>query len=259
MTASAAWGCPSLARQPIAGLRGRKDLGEIVRSAWRTYFANFGPLFSIALITAPVQMLSGVALSRTSDAATQQLITSAFAIPQAIVTIVATAALIHAVNEIAEGRKPEFGASVDAALSRFFTVLTTNLLAGVLALLSVIFAPYFVVRWTFSAQAVMIEGKRNWAALDASSSIVKGNWWRTFGIMLVIVLIAVGPSIIAGPAGLLPPLAAATIVGLVIALTIPFLVTGQTLLYYDLKARKEPDAGTDGVPPAEPDLPREGA
>jgi hypothetical protein len=247
-----------VARQPVANLRGRKSWPEIVRGGWQTYFANFRALFSIGLITAPVQMLSGVAASRISDPDTQQLATNSFTILQALVTVIATAALIHAVNEIAEGRKPEFGASIDAALSRFFAVLTTNLLGGVLAILSLIFAPYFVVRWTFGAQAVMIEGKRNWAALDDSSSIVKGNWWRTLGIMLVIVIVFVGPSIIAGPATLLPPLPAATILGLVIALTMPFLVTAQTLLYYDLKARNTPDVATDGVPPAEPDVPREG-
>jgi hypothetical protein len=247
-----------VARQPVADLRGRKTWPEIVRGGWQTYFANFRALFSIGLITAPVQMLSGVAASRISDSDTQRLATDGFAGVQALVTVIATAALIHAVNEIAEGRKPEFGVSIDAALSRFFAVFTTNLLGGLLALLSLLFLPYFVVRWTFGAQAVMIEGKRNWAALDASSSIVKGYWWRTLGIVLVIVIISLGPSVIAGPATLLPPLPSATILGLVIALTIPFLVTAQTLLYYDLKARSAPHAATDGVPSAEPDLPREG-
>jgi len=247
-----------MARQPVADLRKRRNWPDIVGDAWRTYAAHFGTLFSIALINAPVQMLSAVALSRTSDADTRLLATSAFLIPQILVAIIATAALIHAVNEIAEGRKPEFGSSMDAALSRFLTVLKTSFLAGILAMLSVIFVVYFVVRWAFSTQAVMIEGKRNWAALDASSSIVKGYWWRTLGIMLVIGMLSIGPSIIAGPAALLPPLPSATILGLVTALTTPLVITAQTLLYYDLKARSAPDVPTDGVPTAEPDVPREG-
>jgi hypothetical protein len=221
-------------------LRGKHDLGEIIGLAWRVYARNFGPMFLIALTTVPLQVLAAVLQDRIDSRDAAALATAPLQLAGALVTVIATGALIHAVNDVATGTPPTFTRSIDAAFERFGRLLTTNLLAGILAMLSLIALPYFAVRWTFGAQAVMLEDKRNWGALDASSSIVKGQWWRTFGILLMIVLVAVGPSIMASAAGVLPALASSTIIAAALALTIPFLLAAQTLLYYDLRSRKAP-------------------
>ena len=115
---------------------------------------------------------------------------------------------------------------------------------------------YLIVRWAFIQQSVMIEARRNWAALDESAAIVRGSWWRTVGVLLVVALIQLGPLMMSSAATLLPPLASAAITSIVFALVIPFPVTAQTLLYYDLKARKQPDVSADRLPAAEQDVPR---
>ena len=237
-------------------LRGRHDLGEIIGLAYRLYVANFGPLFLMALTVAPLQVLSAVVQDRIASVENQQLAAAAFVPFSVVVSLIATGALIHAVNDIATGTPPTFSRSLDAAFERFGSLFTTNLLAGVLALLSLLAFPYFAVRWTFGPQAVVIEGKRHWAALDISSSIVKGQWWRTFGMLIVITLIATGPILLANAASLLPALPSSAILAAVLALTLPFLVAAQTLLYYDLRARK---AAADAPlpvlePPPEPEL-----
>ncbi len=221
-------------------LRGRHDLGEIIGLAWRVYVRNFRPMSLIALTTVPPRMLAAVVQDRIASPDNAALAAAPIHLAGALVTVIATGALIHAVNDVATGTAPDFTRSIDAAFERIGKLLTTNLLAGILALASLIAFPYFAVRWTFGAQAVMIEDKRNWSALDASSSIVKGQWWRTFGILLMIVIVAIGPSLMASAAQVLPALAAATITSAVLAITIPFLVAAQTLLYYDLRARKAP-------------------
>jgi len=229
-------------------LRGRHDLGEIIGLAWRLYRGNFVPMFLIALTTVPLQMLAA-ALQDNIASSTGAATASAMAqIAGTLVTIVAAGALIHASNDAATGVRPDFARSIDASIERFDRLLTTGLLAALLSILSLLALPYFVIRWTFNSWAVMLEDKRNWSALDASSSIVKGQWWRTFGILMTIVLIIAGPSIIAGAAQALPPLPAATITSGVGALVIPFAVAAQTLLYYDLRARREVAA-----PPAVPE------
>ncbi|MDP9238387.1 MAG: hypothetical protein M3P30_13520 [Chloroflexota bacterium] len=220
-------------------LRGQHQLGGIVGYAYRIYARNFAVFFGIALLTVPLQMLGTVVQDRASDAETGQLLSLPFQILGALVTLLVTGAIIHAVDEIASGTTPEFARSLDAAIARFGTLLTSNLLGGLLALASLIFLPYFAVRWTFSPQAVIIDGKRNWAALDASSSIVKGQWWRTAGILGVIILIAIGPLLLASGASLLPVLPATIIISAVVAFVLPFVITAQTLLYYDLRARKQ--------------------
>jgi len=271
-----------------ADLRGRHDLGEIVGYAYRLYARNFTPLFLIAAVTIPLQLLIGV-IQQGSSGDEAQVAASLLNIPAAIVGLIASAALIFAVHDATGGTAPDFGRSLDAAFERFGAVFKTSLLAGMLAILALGAAPalaiywlvkrdaavdgqrnwwfalvpgvlaiYLIVRWAFIQQSVMIEARRTWAALDESAAIVRGSWWRTVGVLLVVALIQLGPLMMSSAATLLPPLASAAVTSIVFALVIPFPVTAQTLLYYDLKARKQPDVSADRLPAAEQDVPRQG-
>jgi hypothetical protein len=264
-----------------ADLRGQHDLGEIVGYAYRLYGRHFTAFFLIAAITIPMQLLIGV-IQQGSSSDGAQVAASLLNIPAAIIGLIATAALIFAVHDATGGTAPDFGRSLDAAFERFGAVFKTSLFAGVLAILALAAAPglaifwlmrreatidgqrnwwfalvpgvlavYLVVRWAFIQQSVMIESRRHWAALDESAAVVRGSWWRTVGVLLVVALIELGPLLVTSAATLLPPLVAAGIASIVFALVIPFPVTAQTLLYYDLKARKQPDVSADRLPPAE--------
>ena len=166
------------------------------------------------------------------------------------------------------GERPSFSASLDTVFERLGAIISTFLLVVGLALASLLAGPfvgvywlfnraatidgrrdwwlgwipfvlliYLAVRWAFASQAVMILGKQNWAALDDSADAVRGYWWRTFGIIIVVTLIILGPTMLASLATALPPLAASSIIGGVGALVLPFAIIAQTLLYYDLKTR----------------------
>ncbi len=239
-----------------ADLRGRHDLGEIVGYSYLIYARHFVALFSIALTTVPVHMLFVVLQRRVDPNSGAYGVVSLLVIPDLLIVVVAAGAVIQTVNDVANGVPPESGRSLDAAFSRFGALVSTLALAAVLTVASLIAFPYFAVRWTLSQQGVMIGGKRNWAALDASSSIVKGQWWRTFGIILVVTLIALGPTLIAQTATLGPAIIDGLVTSVVSAFVMPFVLTAQTLLYYDLRARKQVDAGTDRLSPPEQDLSR---
>ena len=75
-----------------------------------------------------------------------------------------------------------------------------------------------------------IYGRRG--ALSRSSALVKGNWWRVLGIVLVLGIMA---GIISGILGII------RIVGSAIGaiLSMPITIVGATLLYYDLRLKKE--------------------
>jgi hypothetical protein len=168
------------------------------------------------------------------------------------------------------------GEAIDAAFARIGQIVTTQLLFAVLAVASIAAFPYtayrylkdipeneprrvwtypgviigaflyFWLRWTFSLQAVMLEKHHNWSALDASAEAVRGSWWRTLLYVLAIVLVAIVPAtLVASGAIYLPVLASAIIIAGVTALVIPFVIIGQTFLYFDLKARRLTDASTD--------------
>lgn len=50
-------------------------------------------------------------------------------------------------------------------------------------------AIYFAVRWGLYGLPVILEGSSGWNALTRSSDLVKGSWGRVFGILLAIYLI----------------------------------------------------------------------
>ncbi|MDE3094547.1 MAG: hypothetical protein KGK07_00920 [Chloroflexota bacterium] len=270
-----------------ADLRGQHDLGDIVGLAYRAYGRNFATLLGIALTTVPLQMLIAVVQRRVGSQAAQQNIVSLLIIPAVLVSLLASAALIAAVHEFSGGTAPGFSRAIDAAFERFRPVIATALLAAGLGVLSLAAVPaltlwwlthpgatidgrrnwwlvtvpfaltlYLSVRWLFAEQAVMMEGGDRWTALDASADAVRGRWWRTFGIVVVITLIQLGPLLLATAATLAPTLVAAVVTSVVSALVLPFAVTAQTLLYYDLKARRQADAAADRLPTPGQDVPR---
>jgi hypothetical protein len=252
------------------------DFRQIVRGAWRIYTSNFATMFLLAATVIPLQVLSGVIQDGIADDETASLASAPIDVLSALVAVIAIGALIVATAEALSGRRPEFGASLDAALSRTWDLITTNLLTSVLVVASIVAFPYtavryirdvaarggsnrplmyigvivgaifyFAIRWTFSAQAVMIEGKRRWSALDASAAASDGSWWRVVGVMLAVTLVASVPVALTSAATALPALPRATILSATFALVLPFIIAGQTLLYIDLVNRKRTDDRTD--------------
>lgn len=282
-TASSALGCSSVKRTPEPGtkpLRGTHDLGEIVGYSYRLYAANFLPLFALALLTVPLQLLSGV-VAQGSDSDGTQALVNLLQIPNIFVSLIVAAALTHEIHTITGGERAAFNHGIDAAFDRLgallstafliFGVILASLLAGPflavywlfnkdatvdgqrnwwLAVVPFALTVYLAIRWLFNTQAVMIAEKQNWAALDDSADVVRGSWWRVFGILLVVGLITAGPTVLSQLATFLEPLAAAAIIGGVGAFVTPFAVAANTLLYYDLKTRTaivspDPTARTD--------------
>lgn len=118
---------------------------------------------------------------------------------------------------------------------------------------------YFMVRWSLVLQIVSLErpGSAR-ATLRRSSALVKGNWWRVLGTVIVLYIITIAfmlpfllplfSRISGGVRGTGEILSAIsdtfsayqaiwTIIGSI--LLTPIFVIGTTLLYYDLRVRKE--------------------
>ena len=148
------------------------------------------------------------------------------------------------------------------------------LIIGLLAItiIGIPFAIYLGVRWGFYAQAVLIEEHSATNALRRSRELVKGAWWRVFGIILALILLAFMIQTvlqfsllfvfgfteeISGEEGLwemfrrmfAPELTAwdelvtyviqSCINYFVTSLMLPLTVIGFTLLYFDQRIRKE--------------------
>jgi len=151
-------------------------------------------------------------------------------------------ALIHAITKQYTKQPIEIVKAYIFAWRRIGALLGAMLLASIaisvmaITIIGIPFAVYFGIRWFGIPQAVILEAKSPIEALSRSSDLVKNNWWRVFGVLIVLGLIAgaIG-SILGVTVGFIPWIGES----LVTILVTPIGITGITLLYYDLVFRKE--------------------
>ena len=229
---------------------GPRNLGAILGDTFRIYGENFLRLLAIVAIVevilgilASVLTLSGIWTEGKIESLAPFILIGVILLLGSIVAYpLMQGALIHAISEqhfrrpVSIGRAYRFAWRRIGALIGATILATLAVLAMAVTIIGIPAAIYFAVTWTFIWQAALLEGFGPRAALSRSSAIVRQNWWRVLGIMLVV-------GIIAGAIGAV--LEAIPVVGSTIGATIgsilstPVAITGATLLYYDLRVRKE--------------------
>jgi hypothetical protein len=131
-------------------------------------------------------------------------------------------------------------------------VLLTMLLVGVL-LLALLLMSLLLVRFVFTVQAVVLEDMGPIAALGRSWTLMRGSFWRVLGIIVLIYIliqiITLLPSALLG--GVIGAVfseldqfmlqqSLSQLVGYSIQIfVLPLQLIGYTLLYYDVRVRKE--------------------
>jgi hypothetical protein len=91
---------------------------------------------------------------------------------------------------------------------------------------------YLLVCWSFILQAALLEGMGPVAAILRSRALVRNNWWRVLYMTIAVGFATVAISLIIGALPTIGP-------ALGNILSTPVFTIGITLLYYDLRARKE--------------------
>jgi hypothetical protein len=235
-----------------------RGLGEILGGAFRLYRARFGVFAVIAFaVVVPVDLIiygvagewlwtdPGIEGSMPVGA-----VVAAVLSPWLITTPLITAGHVHAVMDLGAGRPASAGSALAAAARRLTPVATAVVLAGLGSalglLLLIVPGVYLWARWFLAAQAVVAEGLGPIEGLRRSADLVRGQWWRIFGIALVITLIAailaaliLIPLQLVGDAADSGPL---VLLGQIIgdAVTLSFAALAGTLLFFDARARKHP-------------------
>ena len=185
------------------------------------------------------------------------------------------AGLVYAGAEVYLDRDLTSQAALRQAGRRFWSYIGSVILwllvvCGLLVtVIGIPFSIYFGVRWGLYGLPVVFEGTTARQALRRSTELVKGTWWRAFGIMLAIFLIAIMIQFIFQTSFLLLAQVSSTeettfwetvrrlfvptpgqiewgsyaiqrfvTIGIA-ALTMPLGAIGSALLYFDLRIRKE--------------------
>jgi len=227
-------------------LRRQRDLSQIVDTSLSLYRRNFGELLAIAAVSLPGPLVIAIARIAISDWATELIVTSLLYIPMLVLGLVVSAAIVRAIADIDEGLPADFYRSFRQVLDRLGDLLLAAvrvIVVPVLIAMTIVgipFAVYLWIRWSFFSQAVVIENQAPREAISLSERIVKGSWWRTFGILLIVGLLVFIPSGVPGmilaPVSYEASILMNTVMGVIVT---PFGVIASTLLFFDLSSREK--------------------
>jgi hypothetical protein len=248
-------------------------VGEILDAGIKLYARNARTLMGLtATVVVPFQTLSAVILlstvssgseiphgsianigARSSAHATSLGANAVLEVTSALVTVLTMAACVKAVSDAYLDHPTGVGISLRFAMRRLLSLLWLYIMALVLLALAfvllVIPGIWLYAAWSVATPALLIEGCGAWHALRRSFRLVRGRWWPTAGVLIVsevmvallggaIQALLVGIFLTGGSVGvvvLLVSLAAAVSA----VLTRPFVAAIRTVLYYDLRVRKE--------------------
>jgi hypothetical protein len=248
------------------GLRRQRDLGQIVDTALKLYRQNFGEFLAIAGLTLPLFVASTLTSALIGNVFVYVGVSLALVIPGVLLGIPAQAAIARAVADVSEGMVPEFGSIYGRVIERIGTLLRTGFrvvlifLALCATVVGIPFAFYLAIRWAFFTQAIIIDGESSPRSTEASARIVQDTWWRTFGILIIIGLLANVPveviRLAFSPANVIAAGLASAVIAVV---AFPFSAVASTLLYFDLSSRKAALAGVGdaGLPGEQTQAPTE--
>ena len=223
-----------------------RDLGELLSTTFALFGRHSAVFLTAALIiSAPVTLIVdgiwGRALADAADADPDPAVTWTSTGLSVIVIPLVTALQVV----IGRGEQPTVGGALRAASGRFPAAVGAVILyaigvaVGLIAL--VVPGVWLLVRWAFAAQAAVVDELSPVGALRRSADLVKGRWWRTFGMLVAsgLLFALIGALITA----ILTAIdnGAIYVAGLIVVEAFVLSLTGifGTLLFFDLRARRE--------------------
>lgn len=264
---------PPPAPEPALRLR-PLGFGELLDEIFRIYRRHFWLLVTIALILALPQLLAQVFGGQADQLAYSATLLTSLGSPSGsylvppplnlgwyfffyLVVIVmvpfVTGAITLAAIDIALGNPVTLGACLTGVVRRYLALLGTVLLYVALLPTLVCFPVtiWIFVRWSVAVPALLAERVGPIRAIQRSWELTRHNWWRVFGILLVVYLLSsVGASILGAfalPIAILVPFVSGTVRGAIAltastvgsALLTPLQYLCVALLYFDIRIRKE--------------------
>jgi hypothetical protein len=237
-------------------------VGEVLDVGIKIYRRRFQTMVrAVAVIFAPLAVLNAVLYLSVSasDAETVSggdvAAIGAASLIIAIVGFVANEFATAACLEIVAGdyldRSPTWRESIGVAWHRLRSVIWVVFLHYFLAGLALFgcIAPgvWLWVLWLVAVPVLMVEGTTGMGALSRSRSLVRGRWWPVFGTyVLLVILTGIVQSTLNGilsvaaqendVAYAVVQALATAVSGIVVT---PFTATVVTVIYFDLRVRKE--------------------
>lgn len=230
---------------PPPPLRSR-SVGEILSVAFDLYGRSWRTLIPlVAVVVVPLSILQyAVDEALGSDAAWQGA-TGGFliVIVSLFATLVVAGAVAWAAAGVLVGRETDLAEAYRFGTARMWSLLLVGVLVGLAVaggfILLVIPGFIFLTRFSVSVVALVVEGKRGRDALSRSWNLVRGHSWPVFGTLIVAGFLT---GIVSGMLSAPFPhswFARGLMAGIGSAITTPFTSLVISLIYFDLRVRKE--------------------
>ena len=253
-------------------------IGDILDETVDLYRRNFLLLIATTSVLLAPLLLAGAligfgaasAAQSTADPGTASATSAALGLLATVLSIaggVAALLVVAAVTIVASqrylGQPITARGAYASGLKRLGPLLLALLWAGIRLIpivaisavfIGVPFLIYYILAWLLIPQVVVLEGCGAGGASKRSRQLLDGYWWRTLGLYLVLsillnILAAVPTllitAVVGGIAGAATGSSTAllvvyTVAGVVVpVLLLPLALIATTLLFYDLKIRKE--------------------
>jgi hypothetical protein len=257
--------------QPPGGDLATLSLGETISAAVSLYARNAPQLWqAVAIVVIPLEVIE-VLIRRSSLGAdtfvhdgTMYTVglgqtgtgigaTIGVALIGFLAQLLSIGAVFRLVLDDYMGRRISIGESFSYAASRLLALVWISILYAVLVAIGLVLfvlpGVYLIVAFSVAIPVVMIEGRTGFKGLERSVRLVSGRWWATCGRLVLAWLLVVVVSLILGALNLTSALNVSSVtlwlvVNAVIAaveaiLTAPFTAAVATVIYVDLRVRKE--------------------
>jgi hypothetical protein len=251
---------------PPIDLGQQRSISQLLDATFSLWWRNRAVFFTLALIiVAPVAIVSAGILQDIGDLSNESEVTLNDISPLFLVAVLAliqipliTATFARAVQRMGAGEEVGVGDALRDGVAAFLAALGAILLAGLCIMLGfialIVPGVYLSVRLAFVGQAAAVEHQGVRAALRMSMSLTRGRFWH---LLLILVLVSFGGFVVATAAqapftaiGGTASLAATAIVQSAVDSVTALMLT---LVYFDLKARRMPDAAASIASEAAPE------
>ena len=210
--------------------------GSVIRRVCNMYLDHARVLLpAAAVVFAPVGILSAILIAATPD-----LVYVSFLISDVATTLFA-GMVVKLVNDAQAARRDtRVGQLLLTVTPAFGELILVGIVAGIgvyIGFILIIVPGLFLATvWSVAAPVVVLERPGGLRALRRSRELVRGNGWRVFGVVFVMVflvgLLASGVDLAANSVGTGLGLAIRVIMGIV---TAPLAALAAAVLYIDLR------------------------
>ena len=243
------------------------SVGEMLDAGFRLFRHRFGTLVACVVVpVVPLTILGTIVTASTdpnaydvnapvTDTSTAWVGLLVSLVLQSAGAALAVAACFKAISAAYLGERANWADSLAWAVRRFIPLIVAYVLIVIITIpgfiLLILPGIWLSVKLCMAFPAVIFERANPFAAIGRSWKLTRKNWWRVFGTLFVVFLIALVVNfaltavlgIVAGGSDTISEVAYAVLATIITLftymLTYPLWASVMTVIYYDLRVRNE--------------------